>query len=390
MPRPFASSVAAIATAVGCLASPARADTNRTTSLSWVELPGAEGCGGGAAMTTAVEQRLGRHALVPADQSDVSIDARAERSGHPPVWRAVIVLRDRDGILLGTRELVSTSSDCAELRSSVALAVALMIDPDAALRPDTSVAASSAPGASPSQSSSPTASAQPDSAPPAASPDSTSAEPPSAPSAPMGPAAKPAPPKLTAATVTTEDETPAPASASPSGWSASAAAAFAVGFGFLPSAGVGLRLGVTVSPPSFWDFEVFGGVWGDQTVVVPGAQVRFSLPFAGLALCPLRVGRTGGVRLSMCAGTEIDFLESRPQGFASAKDSLDPALSVVVPARLLVPITSSFGVSLGGELGATLVRNRFFYDDASGNPQVLASRPVFSAAGDAGLIVFWP
>src|SRR5450432_558737 len=97
--------------ALGCLgaecsrSSAAVADSHRTSALSWVELPGAEGCGGAPAIAKAVEDRLGRHAIVSPAEADLSIEARADRSGHPLLWHAVVVLRRADGEILGIREL---------------------------------------------------------------------------------------------------------------------------------------------------------------------------------------------------------------------------------------------------------------------------------------------
>ena len=65
--------------------------------------------------------------------ADLSIEGRAERVGTG--LRAVLVLRDGSGAQLGVRELESDATDCTELRENAALAIALMIDPDAVLRP---------------------------------------------------------------------------------------------------------------------------------------------------------------------------------------------------------------------------------------------------------------
>jgi hypothetical protein len=65
---------------------------DQTSSLSWVELPGAEACGGAAALAKPVEQRLGRAALVSPAQADLSIEGRAEREGDH--FRAVLVLAE--------------------------------------------------------------------------------------------------------------------------------------------------------------------------------------------------------------------------------------------------------------------------------------------------------
>jgi hypothetical protein len=402
MSRPFASSVAGIALAGGVVASsasPARADTHRTTSLRWVETPGAEACGGESAIAAAIAQRLGpgagRDALVSPDRSDVSIEARAARSGHPPVWRAVMVLRDRDGAVLGTREFTSTRDDCTELRASVALAAALMIDPDAALRPAPAPAPAvpSSAGASTSVPVAPS----PATAPPLATatpPATATATPPASatttPKSPPDPVTKPTTDPDNEGPETPATETPSEPTP-PARWGVTSAASFALGFGVLPSPAVGLHLDVTVSPPRFWALEAFGGFWGDQTVsVASGAQIQLSLPYAGLALCPVRLGHRGTTRFSVCAGSQIAFLSSHAQGFSTGHSSLDPGVDVVVPLRLFVPVVSGVGVSIGGELGLALLRDRFTYDDAMGAHQALPSRSLLNASSDLGVSVALP
>lgn len=325
--------------------------SNQASSLSWVELPGAEGCGGAPAIAKAVEERLGRHLLVSPAQADLSIEGRVERSGRPPFWHATVRLRDKYGAVLGIRELQSASDDCGELRASVALAAALMIDPDALLHPP---------------------------APPPPLPSPVARQEPPA----------PVPPRIVIERV--EVLIPVVASPTPS-WGAEQAASFALGFGVLPSTAVGLRLGITVSPPRAWSIEAFGGVWSNQILFAEaGAQVRFSLPYVGLALCPLRVGRSAHARVTVCAGGEVGFLESASQGFVGARTELDPTLSVVTPARLVFPIVGGVAARIGGELGLALIRNQFVYEGPTPSTHVVSSPPLATAAVEAGLSVLFP
>ena len=115
-------------------ASAARADgeaRGRTSSLSWVRLPGAEACVATQALARAVEERLGREVFVSAAQADVSVEGRIEpkRGG----WHAVLTLRDAKGALLGTREIDRPEPSCDAMTQPLALVIAVMIDPDAAM-----------------------------------------------------------------------------------------------------------------------------------------------------------------------------------------------------------------------------------------------------------------
>jgi hypothetical protein len=106
----------------------------RTSSLSWVRMPGAEECIATQPLARAVEERLGRTVFVSAAEADVSVEGRVE--GAPKAWRATITLRDSKGALLGTRELTSDKPSCDSLREPLALVIAVMIDPDASSRPE--------------------------------------------------------------------------------------------------------------------------------------------------------------------------------------------------------------------------------------------------------------
>ena len=73
--------------------------------------------------------------FVSAAQADVSVEGHIEPKSGGPGFHAVITLRDAKGTLLGTRELSRDEKSCAEVRETIALVIAVMIDPDAMLGP---------------------------------------------------------------------------------------------------------------------------------------------------------------------------------------------------------------------------------------------------------------
>ncbi len=99
--------------------------------LAWVRGEGAERCPDAAAIERAVATRLDRAPF--AAEASQSIESLVRRDG--PRWSAQIYLRDHDGALLGERALGSDAVECAALLAPVSLAIALAIDPEAALRP---------------------------------------------------------------------------------------------------------------------------------------------------------------------------------------------------------------------------------------------------------------
>jgi hypothetical protein len=114
---------------IGLIAG-AHADAPKKSSLSWVRLEGAESCVATQPLARAVEQRLGRSVFVSASEAELSVEGRVEKKKN---WRAHVEVRDAQGKLLGKRDLESTAASCDSLTAPLALALAVMIDPDAAL-----------------------------------------------------------------------------------------------------------------------------------------------------------------------------------------------------------------------------------------------------------------
>jgi hypothetical protein len=301
-----------------------------------VQLPGTEACGGAAAIAKAVEQRLGRAALVSPAQADFSIEGHAERAGER--FRAVLVVRDSAGAQAGTRELESDVGDCTELREKVALAVALMIDPDAVIR-----------------------------SPPERHP--------------------PPPPRPTVVVERVEVPVLVPPSAP---WQVEPAASATIGYGFMPSSvSMGALVGATALPPRFWPVEFYGGAWAAQSVAAQrGASVRFTSAFGGLGLCPLHV-RDDQLSFRLCAAGQVGVVGSAPTGFATAQGGSLTTLHLLADAHLSLAVAGGVAVLVGGSLAVALLRSQFVFDD-SGGSQSLFDAPVLAAMADLGLAVALP
>lgn len=115
-----------------CLApTAALAQTSGRYRLAWARDEEADGCAGGATVAAAVEAILGRDSFDPdAGPSIEGLVQQRERR-----WAARIVVRDTDGVLIGSRTFSTSAGDCAALTPIAALGVAALIDPDAVSRP---------------------------------------------------------------------------------------------------------------------------------------------------------------------------------------------------------------------------------------------------------------
>lgn len=105
----------------------------QTSTLSWTRSPGAEVCPTVVEVGREVEALSGRSVFAPLSEADRVIEASVAPSseGADGSFTASIVMASREGEVLGRRELVSHDPACADLASMAALAIALMIDPDA-------------------------------------------------------------------------------------------------------------------------------------------------------------------------------------------------------------------------------------------------------------------
>ena len=100
-------------------------------AISWVRTPGSEACANLSQLVERVNARLGRAALVGPRDAKVWIESTIARDNENHVFRVHIALISNAGELLGTRELTVPGDDCREATDTAALALALMIDPDA-------------------------------------------------------------------------------------------------------------------------------------------------------------------------------------------------------------------------------------------------------------------
>jgi hypothetical protein len=84
-----------------------------------------------------VARRLGRSPF--GEQADRAVEIVVAHDGT--LWKADIALKTSDGVSLGSRSVTSSAPSCESLAAAAALAVALLIDPEAMLRPAASPAA---------------------------------------------------------------------------------------------------------------------------------------------------------------------------------------------------------------------------------------------------------
>lgn len=307
-------------------------------------------------LARAVEERLGRTVFVSAAQADVSVEGRIEPKSRGG-WHAVITVRDARGALLGTRELARDEKSCDGMREPLALVIAVMIDPDAALGPHP------APQPLP----------PPDPPPPP----------------PLVAPAPPAPP-----TIIVERErvyVPVPAKPAPAPWRFEASAAAITGLGLVPGAPVGAYIGWILEPPRFIGLEGYAALWpfGSKSTEA-GGRAAFQLAYVGGALCPLKL-HTEAVHLYGCAGMQLGVWRSDGAGLAvPASAGFRPVVNEVVEARLSVKVVGPFVFRTGLALVVPVFRDHFAYTRSDGTSAELFQMSVIATTLDLGVGVIFP
>ncbi len=337
-----------VAGALGA-ATAARADGDKpkTSSLSWVRLPGAESCIATQALSRAVEDRLRRPVFVSPSNADLSVEGHVERAGKG--FRAEVTVRDAQGATLGKRELQSPGAACSGLDEPLSLAIALMIDPDAD-RPKPAVDAGA-----------------PDAAIDAAAPVATAT--------------------ATATVVVVERqivvEKPVPAPKKP-GWLFDGTAGLAAGLGMLPKFSFGLAAQAILEPPKFWGLH--GAVAGFGPSEVPtengGSSVLGTVWLEG-GLCPVHLhGRE--VHFWSCALAEIGFWNVQSRGVNRAEDTLRLLIGMGANARVSLHLIGPFVFRVGLTLSVPFARQVVAVRTSSGGSSEVLSPFFFNGYLDAG------
>jgi hypothetical protein len=109
--------------ALGFVSSTAWADAS--FALTWRAKPGVAACVTEAALRDALVKKLGRDPFTARDRADIAIEGEEVSLGGR--FRARVQEKDRNGVVLGSRELDAES--CARLMQTTTIVVALFIEP---------------------------------------------------------------------------------------------------------------------------------------------------------------------------------------------------------------------------------------------------------------------
>lgn len=320
-----------------------------TATLGWARLDGAEDCIGTQELAQAVDKLLGRSVFVSPSAAELAVEGRVEKKADGSGFRAVLSVANVSGESLGTREL-ETEGACSGLNESVALAIALMVDPDAELGKST------------------------------------------APPKPPVEAPKPPETKIVYVPARNPPVVPMPAPPERPVWRGDVSVGFALGFGWLPDVNPGVFGAASLTPPKFIPIEGSITFFAPTTEdAVAGATVMFySLQGAGF-LCPLEYrGEILGGRA--CAGVTGGFIVADAEGF-DVEDSDDTGIYGTVGATLRgrgsVRLHSLFHLGIAAEMTVPFIRPDFVYAQPDGSStRVFRPPPVMGTLHAFAMVAF--
>ena len=317
--------------------------------------------------------------LVSMAQADIVVEGRIARAGAD--FESTLTLVSREGGVLGTRRLTTAGPECGGVTGEVGLVIALMIDPDAVLRPGAPAGGSSAQGAG-SRGASDSSGAGSG----AASPSSSGSQGPfpgQLPASDLGagaasgfgsgllPAAPPCPP-------------PAPPATPPAPWRAQLSAGPVIGFGLSPSPGIGGRFRLAVTPPGVFPFEVGADLFAPVRVEQEGVGLDVFVAQGHVRACPL-TGTFTRWGLVACGGVDLGALRGGGFGFPVERAAELFMAGASLAGRVQVHLGPLFVVSLGLDLSVPFVRARFTYAAPEGGRRELFLTSPVAGSADLGL-----
>jgi hypothetical protein len=315
----------ALAPLLWFIAAPAHAEDARAVHLSWVRSAGAHECGDAARVQADVVRRLGKNPF--REPSQLFVEASV--SGHSGAFTAQLELMDAGGGSLGSRQVSSDAASCASLVSAAGLAIALMIEPDAAITPHL------------------------------------------VPSNPPTPTPAPAPVR-------------SPLRAVKAAPQLTFFAAGIVAARVLPQAAFGARLGAELRLPGAWRSELSLSFLPERRQELNGIDTGFGLTYASLGICyePLSAAR---VTLAACALAQLGAMNVTAYEPARSRDGELAWSAGAVGLRAGWVLAEPLLLRVGVEGSLPLVRREYAVAGSSESTQPVFRDPAFAATLHAGL-----
>ncbi len=343
-------------------------------ALSWVRERGAEACIASVDLARKVEAMLGRMVFVSAAEADLVVEGYVrsrEPLYGPQEFRALLMVSDASGKILGSRELTSPGPDCSELDEALALVIAVTLYPDSGLAgesllprelnaaldtlfPDAAEGPDldTLPSKTPAQRPTPrrrTRRMRPE--------DKPEKKPAKGPLAPKQ-GQKPSP--------SARDELVGAVPMPPP--SLRVGAGGVAGIGLLPGLTPGVRASVLFGPSDVWPMGLSGTVWMSAHTTADRSQsgrAQLRLFYAGPCVCPLSQN-TSWFGATACLGVQVGALTGSTDGFVEDSNSARPVVNVDIDAQVAARLFDPVWLRLGMTATLPMLQHTFLYQDWRG------------------------
>jgi hypothetical protein len=305
--------------------APGSADTRVGAHLSWVRDDAAADCPDAAAIEAEVAVRLGDNPFQrpPSQFIEATVTRQAER------FQVAIAMRGADGKLIGNRSLASASGDCRSIATAAALTIAILIDPDAMLRP------------------------------------------------PPTPAPPPPPP-------------PAPAPRAPDSHPRARLAALAVGgWGALPGPAFGGALAGTFDVAGHVAIGLTGAFFPEQHAAPPNDGFSFGLSSVEASACVVPLGTGAALRWEVCAGLSAGLIHAVVSGVTPVNPGERWTFAATQLTRVAIPVLRAGVVEAGVEVAELHPRRAFFVEGRPAGMETVFTQPAVGVTGFVGAGVRW-
>jgi hypothetical protein len=233
------------------------------------------------------------------------------------------------------------------MRAPLVLVIAIMIDPDAALRPTPK---------------------------------------------PAPPAPPPAVPVVVEKPVPVLVRVPEPPPAPRPTWRFDGASSLLGGAGLQPGPSLGLAGSAILEPPGVFGFltvEGYGALWVDETATAPDGSTRatFSLAYLGGGFCPLRL-HARRVDLFGCGSGQLGYFKSASA--AAAPNHEQVYLAAAVDGHVSLRLVGPFTLRGGAALVVPIVRDTIPYARPDGSQAAFFRLSAVAGTADLGLGLAFP
>jgi hypothetical protein len=292
------------------LAAIGQEPTPTRARLEWKRGENSDACIDGPALKEAVDRRWGRRVFVDDATGDVIVKGMVKR--RRGAWSVHLELERADGSKLGSRDIVTRSSECSSLDDSVALALGLMLD-----LTERAEAPGGAQGGSP-----------------------LPAKPP----------------------ITIPEETVAPRVP----WRFEPTLAGEAEVGLMPGVAFGGRLALGIEPPRVWRIEAGGTLWQERDAQIGSAGTRFSMWTLDLAICPVSMGQEP-LNAWICIAQRAGTVRAEGTGFDRNAVQRETFLAAEARSGLTWAFAGPLVLHAAFGLEVPLVRLEFVFRDAEGD-----------------------